>query len=913
MSSTLFVTEIGHVGVSPRHVFLVTPASLIQVEAPGFINQVESSSNVDISPDDFIFAQYGNPATLGMFTPSFGPGNVITLIPFGAGGGSNFDFTNSYFVAKGGSDANNGKSINTPKLTIAGAVLAVQMGTPAAKNVIYIVDSGTYREDVYIPGTIQNLTIVGMAATWEGTGGGSALSNQFTSQIINLHLKTLNTLGAAGAQLNCIANVEIDTILGGGFGYSGSGQSPAESSLKFNSCDAILNISSMKITGGYLNGNIIGAGPSSLVIDVGTMIGDITGNALIFMNCQSFEGDYLASGEFNANITRYKGDYLGTGRANLNIVTFDGALTAAGPSYGSIINAIPGSVVSGDFTGRFGTNFYKITDFYGSLPGGGIDFNQLALNNAVVSIDIETGAFFALNVAQSNTMIVYDSNTNADCQLPDFVGNPLFPVGFRIWVAQFQEGNVKFVCSDPIESVSGKNWTEGRGSVVQATIMAIDAGQYIWSLSGDIAGSAATGSGVDVYVSKLSGSDTTGIGSITQPYASISAAITALGAPLVESNIVVLDDEFYDEALVFNDPKVNLIAEQAVLICTVGDAITVNHGERIGIYVGGIVSLANALVGTADPTIFLRCGVIFGPASNITMVDGSLNILIAEMSSDITVTGLARVQFVATKADGTFVPGAGKIQGITPTRAVTSFQSDDSLIAVNDVTALTGTISTQAGNIIANGGSVIASAGNLQAGSPFNLGRVLIYPSTGNGTLRIDCGNNLAVVGGILSNQPLSTLTTWDLPANSLASSTLMNAKFTQIDPASDIIYFDTSITSASLAGGASATLIAASIGAQYRIRELFINSGGINFSGGGGDRNLLITDGTTNYSVIPAATAQALVNARWGSTDVPFPASSAINTLTGSSVNLTIVYSGGTTDYSNGTIRVSGSWERVV
>ena len=93
--------------------------------------------------------------------------------------------------------------------------------------------------------------------------------------------------------------------------------------------------------------------------------------------------------------------------------------------------------------------------------------------------------------------------------------------------------------------------------------------------------------------------------------------------------------------------------------------------------------------------------------------------------------------------------------------------------------------------------------------------------------------------------------------------------------------YDDITVVQAGLAAAGHVQLIAGVTGAQFKIRNMFLNSGGTNFSGGGGDRNLSITDGVTVYSVIPAATLQALANAGWGSVALPYPASAPIDQLT--------------------------------
>lgn len=123
---------------------------------------------------------------------------------------------------------------------------------------------------------------------------------------------------------------------------------------------------------------------------------------------------------------------------------------------------------------------------------------------------------------------------------------------------------------------------------------------------------------------------------------------------------------------------------------------------------------------------------------------------------------------------------------------------------------------------------------------------------------------------------------------------------------------FDVTVGQAALASGGSVTLLSSSGTQRYKVRSLQLNSGGTNFSGASGDRLGQVTDGTTVYSVIPAATMQSLVNAQWGVTALPNPASAAINTSTAAGSNLVFKYSGGTLDYSAGSLVISGIVQRV-
>lgn len=128
-----------------------------------------------------------------------------------------------------------------------------------------------------------------------------------------------------------------------------------------------------------------------------------------------------------------------------------------------------------------------------------------------------------------------------------------------------------------------------------------------------------------------------------------------------------------------------------------------------------------------------------------------------------------------------------------------------------------------------------------------------------------------------------------------------------------DVAVFETTIDHTDLASAASSILIDANSSERWKIRELFLSGGGTNFSGGGGDRLLTVSDGAATYTVIPAATLQSLAAARWGDTGVPFPTTPADLTLASAAgTDVTAAYSGGATDYTAGELTFMITAERV-
>lgn len=135
----------------------------------------------------------------------------------------------------------------------------------------------------------------------------------------------------------------------------------------------------------------------------------------------------------------------------------------------------------------------------------------------------------------------------------------------------------------------------------------------------------------------------------------------------------------------------------------------------------------------------------------------------------------------------------------------------------------------------------------------------------------------------------------------------------TLVKGATHLLRFDVTVGEAALASAGKVNLITA-LGtlSQFRILNLWANLVGTDFSGGSGNRELAITDGTNVFSVIPAADLETLVNSVWGETALPAPASVSFNQLTAAGANLYAQYTGGSADYTAGSIVLSGLYDQV-
>jgi len=201
------------------------------------------------------------------------------------------------------------------------------------------------------------------------------------------------------------------------------------------------------------------------------------------------------------------------------------------------------------------------------------------------------------------------------------------------------------------------------------------------------------------------------------------------------------------------------------------------------------------------------------------------------------------------------------------------------------------------------------NGGNIQAGLSGTAGKVTSFPSSGTSTVSIEA---LSVTGNytttIRNFSSLGQSTVYTLSDAGNATQAIMTTNISSPGFSSVFKGFDITAGFADLATGQAVGVVS---GGGYKIRVMQLNKVGTNFSGGGGDRNIQISDGTNVFSVIPAATVQSLVNSSWGlSTPLPFPVSVSINTTTAGT--LFIAYSGGTTDYTAGSLTLSFVLEKV-
>lgn len=257
-----------------------------------------------------------------------------------------------------------------------------------------------------------------------------------------------------------------------------------------------------------------------------------------------------------------------------------------------------------------------------------------------------------------------------------------------------------------------------------------------------------------------------------------------------------------------------------------------------------------------------------------------------------------------------FTDIAGTIgDGYTPSNtAKTTAVMANAAVVANHIACFTDTAGT-----VDDDAATAINAGNIQAGLNATAGAFVSYPATTTaGTFIVGATASSGAFNTTLTNNALGQSTVFHLPDPGAAAAGILVSDLTAPDNNANLVRFDITVGFAALAAGGSVTLYASSDAKQYKIINLWVNAGGTNFSGGGGDRLLDITDNTTVYSAIPAASLQTLANTGWGEAGLPFPAAAAINTSTAAGAALVAKYSGGAADYGAGSVVISGLLQRV-
>lgn len=143
----------------------------------------------------------------------------------------------------------------------------------------------------------------------------------------------------------------------------------------------------------------------------------------------------------------------------------------------------------------------------------------------------------------------------------------------------------------------------------------------------------------------------------------------------------------------------------------------------------------------------------------------------------------------------------------------------------------------------------------------------------------------------------------------------IVNGVITLQQYVSKLVWYGVTLSAAALASAGKIVIQASTGLQQYFVRDIRVNYSASGLSGGGGDRLVVITDGTTiwNNAGITAALLGTPVNTLWGGSGNPLPGTVAMNTLSQAGANIYAQYSGGTSDFSTGSVSISVLIERSI
>lgn len=527
------------------------------------------------------------PGSSGNFLQTGGVG-VDPVWAAGGGGGSNFQYQDAWFLAKNGIDTNDGKTVNTPKLTVASVVASFT----AATNVINCFDSGTYP-----------------VSFTSATPGAITFFNAPTAAFIGL-------AGPAFAvDANATLIVECFGVFGDGVNAPFMTLNTGAGSGLFIKAD-VVNSSGVNVYEGLLANNFAG-----IVLDVFNISGApgakiITGGVAI-VNSESvvnvdFDLSPLNNGILQADIKNHVGTIIGNGTVRGTI----GSSSGPSKNYGS-----------------------------------GLDLTNQAVARELSSVEI-INTSYTVTENDSNKFFHMDDAGFPTVTLPSFASNPNIPNGFRCWVSEVNTGQVFFDSTEVINSVDGKRWSGTTGAVVQVYLVSNSGANYVWGLAGDLLSSNLSSPSLGIYVSAATGSNSTGDGSEANPLATIGSAVALAGIPVAPTPIYLMGSQNYDEEVVISQPDIYIVGRESTLFSTTGDALTISSSNTsCPIFLGGLGSSAGrSLVGTNNTVIVPTVTAFIQGAIEVN--DNLLFISSTLLDVDIAVTGTGFATYVASQRSG---------------------------------------------------------------------------------------------------------------------------------------------------------------------------------------------------------------------------------------------------------------------
>lgn len=606
---------------------------------------------------------------------------------------------------------------------------------------------------------------------------------------------------------------------------------------------------------------------------------------------QTATGGGLAPNGVQVFVSQIVGsDITGTGSYSAPFATINHALsTVASTSVPVTIEGIDGATYNEQIIVNNPLINFNFPLAILSYTGGGdaITYNSTQYNYfSFYLVQCSTGNAFVNNSTGGGIALVVGAF--AEGSIINNSGSEMFIYSF------FINGTINAVAHGPISYITqartgsdlggtigtfsggtNQNWNVGGNSTIAGAVQMT--GFYyptVDGADGDVMTTNGTGvfsmqpvsipaNAYQIYVSGLRGNDANN-GSFTTPLQTIGAALTLAGSPSPSAPVVIFlyDASSYNEQVVIGASVENLFIlgpTASINFSGTGDTLTISASAKLFIEVA---SVQNSGTGNA---ITNNGGSLFG---NISIIQSASNAINNVNGDTLIVASIA--------IEGNNLLSAGNVIYNTLIRGGT------------DASGVVGTSfqGTSGGWNVAT--QLIAGGYNYPNGGTPTAGYVMTTDGSNNLSLQAPTGSGTVSSG--LANYFAYYPANGNLVQDALVMAPTSGYVTTTIDTQA--------VTYSGLNSGNVTLLAPSSVTASYKITNIILNGvSGTNFAGG--TQNVSITDGVTIYTVIPAATLQALVNNDWGSINVPWPTATSPNQPTIAGGALYATYSGGGADYT--------------
>lgn len=262
--------------------------------------------------------------------------------------------------------------------------------------------------------------------------------------------------------------------------------------------------------------------------------------------------------------------------------------------------------------------------------------------------------------------------------------NAQAPLGWEaLVIREGGNGNIRLVTDSGATIVSVPNNPETAGDGGWFIVKKMDVN--LWFCGGAIQNTGFSAANAQVFVSQLAGSDVDGDGTLANPYASFTHALTQIGTPTVKTTIIALDDETYTGNINITEENINISAPNATFTAATGNVFEVSSSPAgfvsQDIRVGTILATgsANSIVSSSSDhlTLFVYADSILGGA--IECDTGTVAVSCGLCSSDKTITTDGTIYYFALQNSGTNTVAGGEISGLTPKDTTAKFTAHSDL------------------------------------------------------------------------------------------------------------------------------------------------------------------------------------------------------------------------------------------